>query len=303
VRLAFLVLAHRGPDQTALLLSTLRDPSSRLYLHVDARVPIDPFSAALTGAGLTTDVTFLRRRPTRWAGPELVDVVCEGLARSLADACDYFLLISGQDFPLRRVDELAAFFEAAPDRSYMTHWALPYDGWRLGGRDRTDFYTYDFLGRRETCIPRGEDVSYLSWRGRTLNAMLRLRSVGKPARRTPGYIRAFGGSQWMNLSAAAVRHIVDFVSAHPEYRRYHEHTLAPDELFFPSILAGTGFAEEHELVNDSLRFMVWPRHERSPRVLRSADLPAIRRAGALFARKLDADADPELVKRLAAEIT
>ncbi len=115
--------------------------------------------------------------------------------------------------------------------------------WRLGGRDRTDFYTYTVRGRRETCIPRGEDTSFLSRKGRLLNRILRLRSSLKPPRSFPSYARAFGGSQWWNLSRGAADYVLAFLDEHPDYRRYHEHTLAPDEIFFQSILVGTGFAE------------------------------------------------------------
>lgn len=294
MRLAFVVLAHRAPDQVARLITALRDPASRIYLHIDSRADLAAFSRAIEGADV-----ILRRRPTRWGGPELVDVVLDGLAQSLTDGCDYVLLISGQDFPLRTPREMTAFLGGTPDRSYIEHWSLPYDGWRLAGRDRTDFYTFDFLGRRETCIPAGEDVSHLSWSGRLLNRLLRLRTIGKPPRRTPAYVRPVGGSQWLNLSRSAVQHIVQFTEDHPDYRHYHEHTLAPDELFFHSLLLGTDFADEHEIVNDNLRYMVWPPGAAPhPRVLTMADLPAMRSSHALFARKLDADVDAALLTEL-----
>ncbi len=89
-----------------------------------------------------------------------------------------------------------------------------------------------------------------------------------------------------------------FVDEHPDYRRYHEHTLCPDELFFQSILLGTGFADQHEVVNDCLRFMRWPDRESHPKTLEMDDLPAILGSSDLFARKFDAGVDSAVVQRV-----
>lgn len=295
--LAIVVLAHDAPDQLAHLLSTLRHPCARTYLHVDRRSPMAPFARALAGAGIE-DVTLLRRHATAWASIELVDAALEGLARGVEDDCGYFLLISGSDFPLRPVEEIVEFAEGAGSRSYVEHFPLPDPRWRFGGRERTDFYTYSVRGRRETCIPRGEDTSFLSWKGRLLNEALRVRGAFGGPRRFPSYARPYGGSQWWNLSRPAADAVLGFLDAHPDYRRYHEHTLAPDELFFQSILAGTSLAGELETVDDSLRFMRWPEGESHPRMLTAEDAPALRESEALFCRKVDLAVDPALAEWL-----
>jgi len=283
--LAIVVLAHDEPPLLAQLLAALRHPQVRLFLHLDRRAPLAPFAGALADAGLD-EVTLLPRHATAWASVELVDAALEGLRQAAADDCDYFLLISGRDAPLRPVEEIVAFAEAAGSRSYVEHFPLPDPRWRFEGRERTDFYTYTVRGLRETCIPRGEDTGFLSWKGRLLNQALRARSAFKGPRRFPPYARPFGGSQWWNLSRPAADFILGFLDAHPDYRRYHEHTLAPDELFFQSILLGTKFAAEHEVVDDCLRFMRWPEGESHPRLLTDEDLPAMEESEALFCRKV-----------------
>jgi Core-2/I-Branching enzyme len=299
MRLAIVVLAHDKPEQLALLLSALHHPQVRAYLHLDRRVESGPFTRALADAGVR-DVELLPRHATAWGSADLVDAAFEGLACGARDGCDYFALISGQDFPLRPVEEILAFFEKAGSRSYLEHFSLPASRWRFEGRDRTDFYTYTVLGRRETCIPRGEDTSFLNWKGRGLNEVLRVRSALKSTRRFPSYLRPFGGSQWWNLSRAAADHILGFIDEHPDYRRYHAHTLAPDEVFFQSILLGTEFAAEHEIVNDTLRFMRWPVKESHPRVLTMEDLHAMLESESLFGRKFDTSVDGSVLTRLRA---
>lgn len=298
MKLAIVVLAHDRPEQLALLLSALRHPQVRVYLHVDRRSDLAPIATALADMGVR-EAELLPRHATAWGSVELVDAALEGLARGAGDGCDHFALISGQDFPLRPVEEILAFFERAGSRSYLEHFPLPTSRWRFEGRERTDFYTYTVLGRRETCIPRGEDTSFFNRKGRLLNEVLRIRSALKPARHFPSYIHPFGGSQWWNLSRAAAERVLDFIDEHPDYRHYHTHTLAPDEVFFQSILLGTDFAAEHEIVNDTLRFMCWPEKESHPRVLTINDLPALRESEALFGRKFDAAVDEAVLARLA----
>ncbi len=302
MKLALIVLAHNKPDQLGVLLSVLRHPRVRIYLHVDRRSPMAPFTRALPDAGVR-DVTLLPRYPTPWGSPQLVDATLDGLARGAADGCDYFALLSGQDFPLRPVEEILAFFETVGSRSYLEYFPLPDPRWRFEGRDRTDFYTYTLFGRRETCIPRGEDTSFLSWKGRLLNQMLRARSMIKPARRPPPYVRPFAGSQWWNLSREAVDYILDFVGGHPDYRRYHEHTLLTEEVFFQSSLLGTEFAGQGELIDENLRFMRWAGGESHPSVLGAGDLPAMLASEKLFGRKFDADIDRTVLSRLKEHVT
>jgi hypothetical protein len=297
MKLAIVILAHDRPDQLALLLSALRHPQARVYLHLDRRAELAPFAKALEDADLG-EIALLPRHATRWGSAALVDAALEGLVHGVRDDCDHFTLISGRDFPLRPVAEIVAFFDQAGSRSYLEAFPLPTPRWRFEGRDRTDFYTYTVLGRRETCVPRGEDTSFLNLKGRILNEALRARTAFRPNRHFPSYARPFGGSQWWNLSRAAADHVLAFIDEHPGYRRYHEHTLAPDELFFQSVLLGTGFAAENEVVDDALRFMRWPANESHPRVLTIDDLPAILESKSLFGRKFDTARDDTVLTRL-----
>ena len=115
-------------------------------------------------------------------------------------------------------------------------------------------------------------------------------------------MRPFGGSQWWNLSRAAANYILRFLDEHPDYRRYHAHTLLPDELFFQSILLGTEFSSRYEVVNDAQRFAVWPDGASHPRTLTTDDLPAMLKSEKLFARKFDEAADGAVLARLAERV-
>lgn len=296
MKLALIVLAHHRPAQLVTLLSKLRHQDTRLYLHVDRTSKIAPFEHELAQSEID-DVELLPRHDSRWGGIGPVDAALHGLARSVADQCDYFILLSGQDLPMWPIGQIVEFFADHRDTSYLSHFSLPDPRWDFDGRMRTDFYTYNLLGRRETCFPKGVDVR-LSLRGRLLNAILRLWIAHKPDRRFPEYIRPFGGSQWWNLSRDAAEFVLQFIQDHPDYRTYHLHTLLPDEIFFNSVLAGTDFQRFHTIVNDSLRYMIWRDNGSHPETLGSQDLPGALKSGKPFARKFDIELDPSVVEEL-----
>ncbi len=300
MKLAVIVLAHRGPRQVAALLRTLAHPSVGLYLHVDRRADLGPFRTALHDTGVR-DVVALPRYASRWGGIEVVDATLAGLRRGFADGCDYFVLVSGQDFPLRPVADIRARFAEVPERSYMASFALPDSRWRFDGRLRTDFYTFTVRGRRETCIPSGVPTG-LNWKGTALNWLLRARTSFMPSRRFPACAEPFGGSQWWNLSRDAVAFTLRFLEEHPEYRAYHAHTLLPDEIFFQSILLGTAFASANDIENEALRYMVFPPDASHPRALGPGDLPAMVASDLPFARKIDGEADPAFLRDLVARL-
>lgn len=295
-KLGIVILAYHRPEQLAILVEALRHPQVAVYLHIDSGAEITPFRAALAATG-SGDVDWLPRHRSGWATVGIVDAELEGIARAVADACSYVLVISGEDFPLRPIGEIVAFTEANRERSFLETYELPYGAWPLDGRQRTDFYTCTIAGSRYTCVPLGEDTSAMSPARRALNWALRLRFMFKPKRRFPSYVRPFGGQQWLNLSRDAAVHVLEFVARHPDYRSYHVHTACPDEMFVQSILLGTGFADDHEVVDDDLRFLRWVGGDH-PKTLGIKDLPAMLEGCDLFARKIVADADPQLFGKL-----
>jgi hypothetical protein len=103
-----------------------------------------------------------------------------------------------------------------------------------------------------------------------------------------------------NLSRVAAQHVLQFLARHPDYRSYHQHTWCPDELFFHSILVGTDFASQYEVVNDGLRFHIWEGVHK--RALTTNDVPAALASDKLFARKFDPAVDRAALERIAERV-
>jgi hypothetical protein len=77
---------------------------------------------------------------------------------------------------------------------------------------------------------------------------------------------------------------------------FFRNTYVPDESFYQTSMMNSRFG--NNLVNDNRRYIDWTTGPERPRVLRMEDLPRLRESNALFARKVDARIDPELVDAL-----
>ena len=108
---AYVVLSHRNPPQVLRLVRVLAEgPSAQVLVRHDGRRSALPPAAieAAGGRAIEDDIDF------EWGGPSQLELIlaCLGDARRRLDP-DWTLILSGQDYPLRRMAEI----EADLDRS------------------------------------------------------------------------------------------------------------------------------------------------------------------------------------------
>ena len=98
MKIAYLVLTHGMPDHLGRMVAALRDDDVRFFVHVDRKVPIEPFLPHRAA-----DVDFLDERvPVYWGEWQMVDATLRLMERALelADP-DYLVLLSGTCYPIR----------------------------------------------------------------------------------------------------------------------------------------------------------------------------------------------------------
>lgn len=119
-------------------------------------------------------------------------------------------------------------------------------------------------------------------------------------RTIPGGLWPHFGSGYWGLHRDAVKFIHQYVTEHPEYVKFFEHSHTPDESFFQVILMNNGFGER--IVNRSPTYVEW-RREPKPALLGMADLPLMLESDCLFARKFDEGYDVRVMDELDKMIT
>jgi len=273
--IGYLILVHRFPEQFERMFRAIHDPANRYVVHVDANA--DPSVGAAIAAFLADypNAAMLDSRPALWGGYSLVDAELRGMARLLEMGADweFFINLSGQDFPLKSQAEIRAFLS------------------RNRGKE--------FIVARDQALHRPETMT------RVTRLVIETR---KRIFRTPlprfflGGAKPYIGNQWMIVS----RKFCAFVTGDPSvdrFKRFYRGSFIADEGFFQTVIRNT--PGHGEVTGDDLRMIDWVPDgaiKLRPRTYGIADAPALLASDNLFARKFDAAFDGEILDVLEAHL-
>lgn len=268
MRLTYLVLAHRYPDQVVRLIRRLATPSSSFLLHWDARSSASDLDHIVTAIGPDVRLRLVPRVKCYWGTYSIVDAILAGLhqACTQGDSFDYLVLMSGQDYPIKSTDRIEEFFVKKDGGSIIHHLPFPMPHWDDGGWDRVGLRHY----------PPGNHA-YI--RTRLAKSVL-------PRRTFPESLRPYGGAHLWALARDAAFYLDDYSRSHPDILRYFELVRFPCEIYIQSVLGNAPFADS--LQNDTLHFEEW---DRDGLVLLNSDMPSLSSTWHLFARKFDCTVD------------
>jgi hypothetical protein len=278
IAIAYLVLAHRGPQQLRALCSLLGSQGASVWVHVDAKAPQPAFAQAL--AGLPRVQRLPQPLPIWWGGFNMVAATLRLCESALAAGADRLVLLSGMDFPIQPLSAVERALARPVDRIEMLRLPDPSLG-PDGGLDR-----FRWMHRADAAARWG-----LPGRVPTL---LHRRLLPWLHRRPPMGLQPLVGSQWWALQAGTVRRVLEALDQDPDLLRYFSGIGIPDESLFQTLV--------HQLAPDrprtgAGRLITWDRHPK-PYVYRLADWPELMASDALFARKFDFEQDPALAQRL-----
>lgn len=102
MRIAYLILAHKNPEQVKRLVRLL---DSDVYIHIDRKSDMDKFHIS------DPKVKYINKRVNiTWGGFSMIKATLKliNVARN-NNNYDYYILLSGDDYPLRSLDELESF--------------------------------------------------------------------------------------------------------------------------------------------------------------------------------------------------
>lgn len=249
MRIAFLILAHNTPSHLARLITALRHPDHRFFIHVDKKQDVTPFEKVAA-----QDVSFIDRIEVEWG--DITGVKAALLLMKTARAAgpfDYYFLMSGSDYPLYTADEINRFF--------------------------ADHQGYEFLDSVEMPAPQaGKPASRLEnfypkkGRGFTLLEKLRSRYYRNRKRDFRAALRGVvphGGSAWFALTDKAVDEVLRFPREEPGAAAFLVNTYIPEETYFQTVIANSPVMAN---VTRNLTYTDWSRGGPSPKNLTEADL-------------------------------
>ncbi|MEM6851172.1 MAG: beta-1,6-N-acetylglucosaminyltransferase [Pseudomonadota bacterium] len=274
VRFVFFVIAHAQPRQLAWLVRAIANPNDLTLIHINARTK-DADAAVLRAAVAgAPGVAFMPQRPVGWGGWGLAEVDLDAMSFALQNGgdWDYFVNLSGQDYPLVSVDQMRAALEGEAPRTYLE--ARPVRDLAPHFRLRSLLRHAERGGRpRRTLLP--------NLAPRPAPALYQGLKWGV-------FHRDF--CAWLMADSARLERACAFFRP----------TKIPDESLLSTMLMASPFAQTRS--DDHKRFVDFEGGKPNPKRLASSDWDALIQSDAFFARKFDETADPDLMRRLAARI-
>jgi hypothetical protein len=222
---AILALAFREPAVLAAAVPVYRAAGCDIYVHLDAKVPVADYKAAM--GPMSQECVFLpERRSIYWAGFTMVRAMLDLMGAALAGGSyGNFALVSDDSFPVRAPWLLNAKLTTDHERIAVRR----VDENELFAQRYRNFYCFD----HQATSLHGRPIESAVVDDRFLAAMHRLeerRKVGKAD------LPLFYGSQWWSLTEAAVRLIVELDATREDLRESFEFSAVPDEMYFQSLL-------------------------------------------------------------------
>lgn len=280
--LAYVVLAHRSPDQVVRLVRRLATPHAAFFVHVDRNADDSVYEAVRTGLADLSSVSLVRRRSCTWGGFGIVRAILEALKAVRDDRrrFDFVVLLSGQDYPIATTTAIHEHLGEHRGHTFVNNFSVPTPNWADGGLARlTGWHWHGRVFGRHIMFPDQRFVAK-TWH-----------------RRFPAGFEPHGGSMYWALSDDALDYLHDFHERNRRFVRFFKHVNIPDESFFHTILLNSPLAST--VIDDDLHYADWSELQSHPKTLGHDDIDSALASGRLFARKFD---DPNVLDAIDARV-
>lgn len=276
MRLAILIHVHKNPEQVARLVSRLRHNSIDVYINIDAKTDATQFK------NIISDVYYIKDRvEVAWGRFSQVQQMLNSF-KEIVSSNRYYshvLFISGQDYPLKPVDDIIKAHTKEIDKNFINYYHLGSDNsWSCLMKKRYEYWHF---------LPSTD------WRSNVYVKKF-LQKIG--FKRKFPFEYAYYGACWFSLTMESVRYLLDFTTNHPQVVKFFEHSGCSDELYIQSVLLNSPLKDK--MVNKIYRFFDWSDEGKSPRILTVDDLDKIKDSDVWFARKFDSQIDSQILDKL-----
>ncbi len=278
MRVAFLIMAYKDPEQLERLIKKFRHPAFDFYIHLDKKIPRKNFSYLSELEG----VYFIQKSvKVNWASYSLTKGILNSIEEIFASGRKYDFIsnISGQDYPIKPVNDIYTYLEQNLYKNFI-YYEDPGDEWWNGSILRVKKY----------------DMSTFHFRGKYRLQLLM--NTFLPEKKFPLPYKLFGGpcSTFMTLTAGCAKYVVKFMKSNKSVRRFARFSWAVDEFLFPTLIMNSPFKES--TVNNNLIYIDFSAGGYHPKVFTQNDFDLLQHSDKLFARKFDYHIDAKIMDML-----
>lgn len=270
--IAYFMLIHRYPNQFKRLFKSIYHGKNYYIIHIDKRASRKIFDEINLFLGDYGNASILESKEAIWGGYSLVDAQLRGIEKLVTSGgtWDYFINLSGQDFPLKSQEFIMGYLSA--------------------------FDCCEFIKVVNQNLIRPETMHRIKDYVEEIDGELVISSTSN--RNFLTGVTPYIGNQWMILS----KNFCEFITYSPElavFKEFYRNTLIADESFFQTVLMNTTF--KSRIIYDDKREIDWIESsdiKLRPRDFLTNDSKMLISSKNLFARKFDENIDDEILNIL-----
>ncbi|SFN94040.1 Core-2/I-Branching enzyme [Chryseobacterium oleae] len=269
ITIAYLILVHRLPDQFKRLFKAIYDPANFYLIHIDKKANLEIGEDINVFLQKYPNVHILKSKNVVWGGYSMVQAELDGMKYLLEMNMkwDYFINLSGQDYPLKSQEIIKDFLSKNNGKSYI----------KIADQEKSRPET---MNRIENYFEETEDK---------ISEKTHTRGFMKD-------VIPYIGGQWMILTRSCCEFICNSTEV-KKFEDYYLNTLIADESFFQTVLMNTSF--DGILVDDDKRAIIWIPDgdiKLRPKTFTGTDLDFLQTGNHLFARKFDDNIDKQIIE-------
>jgi hypothetical protein len=220
---AYLVFAYKNPKLLERVIGRLSSENCAFFIHIDKKVAIEEFSS-IQGE----NVFFSEERlPVYWAEFSGIQAILLLLRQALRgpQSYDYFVLLSGSEYPVRSSRYIHKFLEENRGQEFMNIVKMPNEA----------------AGKPISRINTLRIQSSKPYRRFATRVMAKMGLAQRDYKKYLGNLEPYAGNTWWALSKDACKYIVEFVERNPRVEEFFQNVFAPEETFFHTILGNSPF--------------------------------------------------------------
>lgn len=224
MKLAYLVFAYKNPRVLERTISALSCSACTFFVHIDKKSCIRDFSH-ITGKNI---IFSPERLAVYWADFSGVEAVLLLLRQALAspEGFDYFVLLSGSEYPLQCREYIHEFFEENRGSEFISMVKVPNEA---AGKPIEYFDKVVVSGRK-------------ALRRYAMRALSKLGLAKRDHRKFLGSLEPYAGSTWWALTRDASQYVLGFIDKNRPIVEFFQNVSAPEEAFFHTILGNSIYA-------------------------------------------------------------
>ena len=307
MKIAYVVLAHRYPEQLIRLILRLNTENTSFFVHFDKKSDDKIYNQLVSELSHLPNVYFLKRYPCYWGDFSIVNASLEGIREIFRKNIqfDWLVFLSGQDYPVKSNSQIEQFFKENEGKLFIQYVdnSVPSDGlWPTRNYDNIDYWHFR-LYKLRFVFPAPltlnsynryckSDATWFRILAFVWSGLMFLFPF-KFKRKFPEGFEPFRGSEFCCLPRESVEYIHDFLQENRAVVNFFKNVDIPDELFFQTILLNSPFKDK--VINDNLFYIDWDNPNPSrPRVFVKSDFERLVNSSKLFARKFELSRDADI---------